>query len=139
MPRTASLNGASSRAQSKQSAEHGAKYKFYVTRQKHGFFKWRTAVPTAPSSKRVSRGYVDRGSGTTSRTDQAGQCKDTAEEKQPPVPVPKPSTSLRHSSVDFSVILPGQEDQYLIHEIVDYTRKSYWHALAPPQHPFAAP
>jgi hypothetical protein len=94
---------------------------------------------TAPSSKRVSVGRVGRGSGTTSRTNQVGQRKDTAEEKHLPVPVLKPSKFLRHSFMDPFVIFPRQEDQYLIHEIVDYARKFYWHALAPTQHPSAAP
>jgi hypothetical protein len=93
---------------------------------------------TALSLKRVSVGWVGRGSGTTSRTNQVGQRKDTAEEKQLPAPVPKPSKFLRHSFVDPFVIFPSQEDQYLIHEIVDYAKIFYWHALAPTQHPSAA-
>ena len=53
--------------------------------------------------------------------------------------IPEPAKYLRHSSVDPFVIFPAQEDQYLIHEIIDHARNFYWGALAPIQHPATAP
>ena len=110
-----------------------------IASQKLGFFRWRNSLPYARSSMPIHHGRHNHDPNTLSVSDGAAQRKRTVDEQQMVKSIPKTTDFLCLSSVDPFITFHGQEDPYLVHEIVDHARNSYWPSLAPIQHPNDAP
>ena len=123
---TSTEEGACSRTTSRRGRGHHPKPRVNISSQKLGFFRWRTSLSTARSSHRAlhGRGSLEPDAEIT-----------LAERQRIAESVPKPTNFLRLSSVDPFVPFAGHEDTYLVQEVLDHARNSFWKTLAPSRRP----
>ncbi len=124
-------------ARQRQGGGH-TKPRVNISSQKLGFFRWRTSLPTLRSSEHVSRAKNGRGSAFLAGDDAAPEER-TLEEQRLIESIPKTTSFLQLSSVDPFTSFPGPEDAYLVQEVLDHARNSFWLNLFVTRHPSETP
>lgn len=109
-----------------------------ISSQKLGFFRWRTSLPTLQTHKHIPSAKPGQTFTSPPGDDDARQER-TVEEQRLIESIPKTTSFLRLSSVEPFVPFPGPEDPYLVQEILDHARNSYWMNLAVTRRPSETP
>ena len=115
-----------------------AGFKFNVSSQKLGFFKWRTSKPCRRSANYVLREKrYSRDSDTAIDNDESRRNSLGNEQEEASIitSIPKTASFLSLSSVDPFMIFPGEEDQSLVHEVFYHARNQFWPHLSPVRRP----
>lgn len=114
------------------------KPRFHSSSEKLGFFRWRTSLHTLQSSKHVPRVESGHDSALVAGNDAALQERAVVAQRLIES-IPNTTEFLRLSSVDPFTPFPGPEDPYLVQEVLDHARNSFWLDLFVTRRPTETP